>query len=299
VTRFHPSDSIKDFAMMLRNVLLPLVHPGCAVLVAGCLLSLMPGIADAGRKPVTLSPKLDRDALTVALFDAIESSQIDARLVHRDEKSGNLFIENLTGTTLNIKLPNAFVGVHVLNQAGFDFSQLTQNGQGTQSGSGNSGGQVTGGGAAGNNQNATGLTGGPIFSIPPDRIIRVPVKSVCLEHGKQSPLPRMEYRVAPVEAFSSDPVLREVLTLVARGEIRQQVGQAIAWHLANGKSWKQLAQLRTPQLAGLPGIPVFLQRDVQEAESVLTAVKARVEKEESNIKATSLAASDNDKLTAR
>jgi hypothetical protein len=45
----------------------------------------------------------------------------------------------------------------------------------------------------------------------------------------------------PIEAMTKNPEVIEVVKMVGRGEIRQHAGQAAAWHLANGLSWRQLA----------------------------------------------------------
>ena len=138
---------------------------------------------------------------------------------------------------------------------------------GNQNGQGNGqsqGGQVTGGGASTGSQ-----SGGPIFSVPPGKIVRISVKTVCLEHGRPTPSSRMEYRIFPVERFSRDPALRVLLTAVAAGEHSQKVAQAAAWHMASEKSWKQLAGMKFRRLGSLPDIPEFTPDQLTAAQKLI------------------------------
>ena len=225
------------------------------MLFAGLVLAALATVSQAG-KPTIPAQKAVEGMPAMPLFETMDAKQVDVKLVHKDEASGNLLIENKTEKPLNVQLPEAFVGVHVLNQ-GF-FGQNNGNGNnpfGNQNGQGNGqgqGGQTTGGGASNNGQ-----SGGPIFSVPPGKIVRIPVKTVCLEHGRPTPASRMEYRIFPVERFSRDPALFELLTTVADGKTPQKVAQAAAWHLASEKSWKQLAGMKFRRLGSLPDVPEF------------------------------------------
>lgn len=224
------------------------------------LLAVFSSVANAG-KPVIPAQKPVADLAAIPLFEAIEAKQVDVRLLHKDESAGNLFVENKSDQPLNLKLPEAFVGVHVLNQGLFD--TFNQGNQGNGQGQGQ-GGQTTGGGGATNGPQS----GGPIFSVPPGKIARVPVRSVCLEHGRHTPSSRMEYRIFPVERFSRDPALFELLTAVASGEAPQKVAQAAAWHMASKKSWKQLAAMRFRRVGGLPDRPHFTMNELSAARKL-------------------------------
>lgn len=152
----------------------------------------------------------------------------------------------------------------MLNQ-GF-FPNNGNNPFGNQSGQGSGqgqGGQTTGGGASNSGQTGTG-----IFSVPPGKVARVSVRSVCLEHGRPTPSSRMEYRIFPVERFSRNPALFELLTAVADGKHSQKVAQAAAWHMASDKSWKQLAAMKFRRLGGLPDIPEFTQNQLAAAKKL-------------------------------
>lgn len=239
------------------------------VLVA---LTFTPLLAEKKAAPIA-RPALDRSAPVVPLFEGMEQRQFDVKLVHRDEKSGQLFVTNTTDSVLTVEMPEAFVGVQVLHQfqlspqgptSGQNQSSLSQLGQTLGAG------QMTGGGT--NNQSSALPNG--FFSVPAGATVRLPVTSVCLEHGRPTPSPRMEYRIVPVETVTSDPVLKGVLTQLAQGRIPQKPAQAAAWHLANGKSRAELASMMARN-TGLP-VPLFSAEDLRQTEALLNRVRNSV-----------------------
>lgn len=244
------------------------------------------GAVSAEKKPAPITkPGYDPQAPVVDLFQAIEEGQLDAKLVHKDETTGNVFIENKSDETVTVQMPESFVGIHVLNQIG-GFGGGGGGGLGG-GGQGGQGGQTTGGGAGGQQGGlgaggaAGGAGGAGFFSIPAGRTVRVPMRSVCLEFGKPTPKSRMEYRIAPVETVSADPVLKELLNLVSTGRVNQKAAQAAAWHLANGKSLQELAALATPHING-PATPHFTHQELMGADALLAAAKQRAEERKQN-----------------
>jgi len=230
------------------------------MLSVGLVLAALTTVSEAG-KPTIPAQKAVESLPVVPLFEMIEAKQVDVKLVQKDEAVGNLLVENKSGKTINLQMPEAFVGVHVLNQGLFDnFDNQSNQGQGSGQ---SQGGQTTGGGAS-----SSGQSGGPVFSVPPGKIVRIPVKTVCLEHGRPTPASRMEYRVFPIERFSKDPALFELLAKMASGKTPQKVAQAAAWHLASGKSWKQLAAMKFRRLGGQPDIPEFTQNQLASARKL-------------------------------
>ncbi|MFT5326173.1 MAG: hypothetical protein ACI8P0_004048 [Planctomycetaceae bacterium] len=240
------------------------------MLSVGLVLAALATISEAG-KPAIPAQKAVEGLPVVPLFEMIKAEQVDVKLVQKDEAIGNLLVENKSGKPLNVQMPEAFVGVHVLNQGIFDIFD-NQSGQGQDSGQ-SQGGQSTGGGASNSSQ-----SGGTIFSVPPGKIVRIPVKTVCLEHGRPTPASRMEYRIFPVEQFSKDPALFELLTTVASGKTHQKVAQAAAWHMASDKSWKQLAAMKFRRLGGLPDIPEFTQNQLTAARKLAEKSQMLAEK---------------------
>jgi hypothetical protein len=244
------------------------------MLSAGLVLAAFAAVSQAG-KPAIPAQKAVEGLPVVPLFELLKAEQVDAKLVQKDEASGNLFVENKSGEPLNVQMPEAFVGVHVLNQGFFGNNGNSgfgnQNGQSNGQGQG-SGGQTTGGGAASSSPS------GPIFSVPPGKVVRIPVKTVCLEHGRPTPASRMKYRIFPVERFSKDPALFELLTTVAHRKTSQKIAQAAAWHMASDKSWKQLAGIKFRRLGGLPDIPEFTHSELASARKLTEKSQALAEK---------------------
>lgn len=188
-------------------------------------------------------------------------------------------VKNLSRETLTVQLPEAFVGVHVLNQflppggnQGFQ-AGVQQGGQ--QLGQTLGAGQMVGGGANTQNSSASGQTNpfqNGFFSVPPEKTVQVPVNGVCLEHGRPTPTARMPYRVVPVEAVSGDPLLKKVLVRLASEETPQKIAQAAAWHLASGKSRNDLAAMMTNRV-GVPH-PYFSEDDLSQTEKLLKDVRS-------------------------
>jgi hypothetical protein len=222
---------------------------------------------------------LDPEAPVVELFAGMESGQLESKLIMKNEFSGNLLIENKTDGPLTVKMPDSFVGVHVLNQfggGGFGGGGLgggQQGGGGAQAAGGGAGGGLGGGGLGGGG--AAG-GGGGFFSIPPEKVVRLPFNSVCLEHGKPTPRPRMDYVIRPVDEFSQDPLLRELLVMISTERVSQKAGQAAAWHLSSGKSWQELAAMLDDHV-GRPDTPHFTYADLQTAQVLLANAKVRAE----------------------
>lgn len=246
------------------------IRTQCVALLALALLA--GGSAEAAKKGQITKPKLDPNAPVVELFKGMEEEKLSTKLLQKNSKTGNLLIENLTKETITVQMPESFVGVHVLNQGGLGGGL----GGGQQGGGG--GGQTAGGGGGaqqgGGGGGAAAGGGGGFFSIPPEMVVRIPVTSVCLEFGKPEPSLRMEYRIHPVESVSKDPILKELLNLVATGRINSNVAQAAAWNIANGKSWQELSQLKFNRLAQ-PDTPQFSYAELAYAQQLVAAAKQR------------------------
>jgi len=104
------------------------------------------------------------------------------------------------------------------------------------------------------------------------RVVRFP--TVCLEHGKAEPTPRVPYRLVELQTFSEDPRLAFVLKALADGRVTQKVAQAAAWHVANGLSWERLAAETIPHLVGIPAEPFFQRAELAAAMQLVAAAPA-------------------------
>ena len=243
------------------------------------------------------------DALEhIDVFAGIEQGILDVKLIPNDALGGNILIENKGPKPLNVDFPEAFIGKQVLKQFPnqqpnngngnglTNLANLTgQAGGGSQVQGGGIGQGFSNGGSNGGNPGAAGPgNGNGFFSVPTDKIVRVAYRSVCLEHGKPTPSPRMTYRLGKVEEFSDDPVLTETLKIVASGEHDAQAGQAAAWHVANKMSWKQLRE-KSNQHIGRPATRHFTKETLALAQRIHEIAETRVK--ERDVKTQTTAAS--------
>ena len=253
------------------------------------------------KKPIT-NPKYDPAGEEVELFAAIEAGQVDAKLVPKDAAGGTVLIENKTDKPLNVKVPDAVIGVPINAQFGGGGMGGMGGGMGGMGGGmggmggGMGGGQMMGGGMGGGmggmgggmggggmgGMGGGGMGGGGFFSIPPERIVAVPFNSVCLQHGRPDPTSSSRYRLVPVAKVSKDPVLYELLSAVGTGKYDSQAAQAAAWTISDKMSWQELAAKANEQLGGQPSTPYFTQEQLIAAQQLLgrAVQKAENRKEE-------------------
>lgn len=256
----------------------------CTWVVAMALgLTASMGLADG--KPAMTKLTYDSRARSVELFKAMNEGLIEVKLIQVNARRGNLIIDNKVNEPLTIQMPAAFVGVNVLNQGGINGQGLSGLNGGLQNnGQQQAGGtQMTGGGTGaggrpgGLNGNGVGLgngLGNGFFSIPAEKRVRLAVNSVCLEYGKLEPNSKSPYAIREIESVSKDPVLKEVLSTIALGKTSENVAQAAAWHVANGKSWGELAAMKTEPIASLP-LPMFASSEIAQAKKLVEAARLK------------------------
>ncbi len=223
----------------------------------------------------------------VDLFAAVEQGDIEVKLIPSNDKEANVIITNKTKRPLSVRLPAVFAGVPVLAQpidGGFgaeggrngDNDNNNQN----QALGGGFGGGLGGGGLGG------GLGGGGFggaFNIAPEKVGRMKVACVCLEHGKRDPNPRIPYAMKPIDEVTKDAKVHLVINLLATGKVNQRIAQAATWHFANRMSWQQLAAKQIDRL-GRPDEPYFRASELQAAVrlAALTENAARQQQEYSS-----------------
>ncbi len=260
---------------------------GRTVLLMSCFsltaLILLTGAAKS--RPIT-KLKYDPNAEVVSLFDGIEQKSLEVNFIAKDSKEGNLFIKNTTDSPLTVDMPKAFAAVHVLKQIGGPGGGGGLNNN-NNFGGGGGGGQALGGGIGGGGFGGGGFGGGGgggFFSVPPEKTARIKIKSVCLEHGKKEPRAKMTYQIKPLEEFTSNVALQELVKGYASSKKKMdfQSVQAAVWHLSNEMSWKDLAQKKYDRI-GRPDAPYFTARQLQAAQALVsTAVAKAKELEEEN-----------------
>jgi hypothetical protein len=169
--------------------------------------------AMAAERRRTRRKKIDpKDIRTVEFFEAKKKGDIKVDFIPKDATVATLIIKNKTDKPLSIKLPVSFAGVPVLAQGMM----------------GGGGGMMGGGGG--------------FFNVAPDKVGKIKLPCVCLEHGKPDPTPRMKYDIVPLESFTKDPKVAEICKMLGYREVPQNAAQAAAWHLTDGMSWQQLAR---------------------------------------------------------
>ena len=110
-----------------------------------------------------------------------------------------------------------------------------------------------------------GGMGGGFFNLAPEKVGKITVTTVCLEHGKDDPSPRVKYVIQPIDTLTKDPRVVELCAMVGRGEVPQHAAQAAAWYLANGLSWQELAtkDLFRSHFAHVRPVKYFTPQDLQ------------------------------------
>jgi hypothetical protein len=98
------------------------------------------------------------------------------------------------------------------------------------------------GGMGGGMGGMGGMGMGGMMRVEPDRPRKVTVGTLCLEHGKADPNPRMKYRIVRLSEVNANPEVAELCKALAQGKVPQNTAQAAAWHIANGLSWEELAK---------------------------------------------------------
>ena len=210
----------------------------CASIVA--ILAALPLVALAA------SPdrKIEKEAANIVeLFDGIKNGDIEVKVIPKDAKEGTVTIKNKTGKPLTIKVPEALAGVPVLAQglAGDPGGGLGGGGNTNNQNQGFGGGMMGGMGMGGGMGGMMGGMGGGFFNVGPDKVGKFKLVTVCLDHGKKDPNPRVHYELVPIESYAKDPAVSEVLKLMVKGKLDQHSAQAACWHLQNGLSWEELA----------------------------------------------------------
>ena len=221
---------------------------------------------------------------TVGFFQAVENSQIEAKMIQLDSLHARLLVKNKTGQPLNIRLPDAFAARPILAQLGGGFGGGGRGGGGF--GGGGGGAQTTGGGGGGFGG------GGGAFNVPAERLSAVELPTVCLEHGKAEPRPAIPYEIVPLDQVTDRAEIRELLKLFAEGRFSQAAAQAAAWHLANGMSWEQLAAKRIRRANGAQ-YPYFSNEALQAAVRMTEVAVQRARQTEGQSATSSSSASDS------
>ncbi len=239
-------------------------------------------------------PPNDPTSDAVGLFRAMDAGQIDVRFIPLDAADANLLIANKTDRVVHLRLPNAFAAVPVLAQfdQGFGQGQAAGGGGGGNNapqsvgggvnaggnqGFGNQGfgnaGNVGGGGNGGRQGQGFGRVGG-FMRIPPRSTRKLTATTVCLEHGKAEPNPRIKYRMIPIAEYTADQRVARLCEQLATGDIQQNTAQAAAWHLTGDLSWDKLSRLNRVESKYRGNIRFFTAQELRAAKDAVASVTA-------------------------
>ncbi len=194
------------------------------------------------------------------MFAAMEEGSIEVVIKTVDEKKSNLMVKNTSDKPLAIVMPETFSAVPVMRQGGFGGGGLGGGGLGGGGlgggglgggggGLGGGGGRGVGGGIGGGGRGGGlgaggglggGRGGGGVFNIPPGKVGKLSLTTVCLEHGKPNPRAAMDYEIKPLSAVTTDPKVAEICRMIANDEITQPVAQAASWSITDGLSWQEM-----------------------------------------------------------
>lgn len=237
--------------------------------------------------PAATAESPEAAAITAGLFEAMEAGQVDAKIVPRNAMEATVLIRNLTDKPLALRMPPAFASLPVLAQ-GFGGGM---GGGGMGGGGMGGGGQAGGGGMGGMGGGGMGgMGGGGAFRVAPEQLRKLKVNTVCLEHGKPDPHPKMEYRIAPLEEFTDDGRIHALCEALGRGLVSQNVAQAVAWHVMDGMSWETLAAKNREESKYTGNLPWFSPQELTLAMAVAAEVE-RIQQSRDSSSSSELASS--------
>ncbi len=242
--------------------------------VLGTLLIGLPfARADEPAEPVEATEEAEeKEALD--LFQAIDDGLVDVKFVARSDSKGRLVMTNKTNEPIDVQIPDAFAGVPVLPQFGGGGGGRGGGGMGGGGGGNQSVGGGGGGGGRGGGGGGRGGGGGGRFNIQPEKISRVDVPLVCLDHGLKDPSSSKPYEIRPIEDVVDDPAVIEVVRAFANGELPRGASQAAVWHLNSNVSWIDLANKLTGTKRQFVRDPYFSGTEVRMAIAIVHQAEA-------------------------
>ncbi len=218
------------------------------------------------------------------LFDAMKNELVEVKFIPLGTDNANVLVKNKTKLPLQVRLPEAFAGVPILGQGfGGGGGGLGGGGQGGGGGGlgggggGGGGGQALGGGGGGGGfgggqGGGGGGGGGGFFRIAPDRMKKISVATVCLEHGKPNPNPRMTYTIVPLDHVTSDASVHRLCIALGNGRLSQNVAQAAAWNLMDGLAWQTLANKHRVESKYTGNVTWFTENELMQAKKLVSTL---------------------------
>ncbi len=222
------------------------------------------------------------------------AGQIEVKFIPKDATEATVIVKNLTDKPLTIKLPEAFAAVPIQAQGmmGGGMGGMGGGGMGGMGGGGmggmggGGGGQGMGGGMGGGGMGGMGGGGmggggmggmGGMMRIAPEKQSKMKVVTVCLEHGKPDPNPKMAYKMIPADKFIKDERVMNLCKMLGNGLTTQNTAQAAAWHLTDGMSWDQLAAKNRVESKYTGNIAFFNPFELRQASLLVSEVSKQNE----------------------
>ncbi len=119
-----------------------------------------------------------------------------------------------------------------------------------------------------------------MFNVAPEKVGKLKVPTVCLEHGKRDPNPRVAYVLCPIETFTKNQKVIEVCKMLGYRQVPRNTAQASVWHLGNGLSWAELASKDRVRLSNGYTEKYFSPQEIGFAMRVANEATQRAEKSE-------------------
>jgi hypothetical protein len=210
----------------------------------------------------------------VDLFDAMQRGDVEATFVARNSKQGRIVIRNNTAKQIAVNIPDAFIGVPMAQFGGGGMGGGGMGGGmggGQQSVGGGGGGGRGGGGRGGGGRGGGGRGGG--FNIAPEKIVRVDVPLLCLDHGLEEPSSSNPYAIRPIENFVKDPALIAIVAEYANGNLPVGAAQAAVWNVNSGVGWDELASKLTGTKRNVNRAPYFSRDEIHGAMAIVAEAR--------------------------
>ncbi len=237
-------------------------HSSWLFVLGTWLIGLQIARADEPAEPAAPA----EEAKAIDLFQAIDDGLVDVKFVARSDSKGRLVMTNKTSEPIDVLIPEAFAGVPVLPQFGGG------GGGGGLGGGGGGGSQSVGGGGGG--RGGGGRGGGGRFNIQPEKVSRVDVPLICLDHGLKDPSSSKPYEIRPIEDVVDSPAVIEIVKAFANGELPRGASQAAVWHLHSDVSWIDLANKLTGTKRQFVRNPYFSGAEIRVAMAIVHQAEA-------------------------
>jgi hypothetical protein len=209
---------------------------------------------------------------SVDLFDAMQNGDVEAKFIARNSKEGRIVIKNKTAKELAVNIPDAFIGVPMaqFGGGGMGGGGFGGGGGGGQQSVGGGGGGRGGGGRGGG---GGGRRGGGGFNIAPEKVVRVDVPLLCLDHGLEEPNSANPYAIRPIENHVKDPALIAIVAEYANGNLPVGAAQAAVWNVNSNVGWDELAAKLTGTKRNLNRAPYFSRDEIQGAMAIVAEAR--------------------------